>query len=1117
MTEYLTESVERAEISRRIFLTAASVGGAALLNWSIIGPANAETASRGPASQTIDLDSNWLFGGKYLAGSESAAWNDTEFELVTLPHNVQPLGRNRWLQSDWDGQWIYRRHFDVPQSAVKQRVFLDFDGAAVTTELFINGKKLAVHQGGFDAFSYEITDVVKPGTNILAVRLDCSWQNVPPAGAPGGPQEIDFFIPGGIHRSSRLRVLPQVFIADVYVRPHDVLDPGRRSLDVQVSLNSAVALEKDAELIVEIFDGDRKLAQGTGPTAVSEAGTVTANVAVSGLEDLTLWHVDNPKLYSIHTSLKIKGQVLHTYTTRVGLRDAIFKDDGFYLNGERLQLIGTNRTELYPHLGFAAPARLKSQDATILRKTLGCNIARTSHYPQSTEFMDACDELGLLVFEEIPGWHWVGSSDPEVTRNRDYEELIKRDAERMIVRDRNRPSVVLWGLLINETLELQPYKDLWDELDRMAKSLDTRQTSGAGRGTASPNDWYFDVFAINDYGGKVPDKAGLRPPARTPYIVTEAVGQWPGFRTFYRRTDEPAIQRYQAANHASVHNQAAGDPRYSGVMTWCAWDYPTPSGSRLQGNKAGSICDIFRNPRTAGAFYRSTISADVEVTLGEDFYWYVGQRQSGGPGAKCGFYSNCDILKVYVDGNLHSTLEPDRQTYAHLAHPPFFADFSNVNLDSKPVLRVEGLIGSAVRIDRQYSLDTSKDTITAVLDDAEIHGDGSDATRLTVQASDEFGNLRPFQGGDVSFTVSGPVELIGDNPFSWADNGGIASVYLRGVAGGSGAATVTARHARFGRISKALRIRSVETALATPVVNLTVDTRLVAPGSPITANVVLQGSHAAVRGVEVSLEVPDGWQASGARRVGTLGPQATRELSWTLEPSKAAKFGLQRIRAVVVYKEKDRSYLRKSTGVEVDVAYANLAQAYNNRGTSSDSQPGSASGSNFDGTKNSFSLEALAAVGIRPDQSFQVDGVPVVWASPTDGAAGTANDNVTTFGQTVLVPAAEGNAPTRLMVVGASAAGAPVGTARVWYTDGMSDDVWIGLGDYWSNGILDNLDAASMPYVNSPSGRKEHTVKLFSAPVPLARGKKVKAFTLPAESDPLVGRQTVHVFGLGVG
>ena len=142
-----------------------------------------------------------------------------------------------------------------------------------------------------------------------------------------------------------------------------------------------------------------------GFAATSQAGTSTARLSLTGFGPVSLWSPDSPKLYTVQATLNVPGVGSHMLSRRIGFREASFRPDGFFLNGKRLQLTGLNRHQLYPYAGMAMGARAQRKDAEILKNEFNCNMVRCSHYPQSPAFLDACDELGLMVWEEAPGWH----------------------------------------------------------------------------------------------------------------------------------------------------------------------------------------------------------------------------------------------------------------------------------------------------------------------------------------------------------------------------------------------------------------------------------------------------------------------------------------------------------------------------------------------------------------------------------------------------------------------------------------------------------------------------------------------------------------------------------------
>ena len=262
-----------------------------------------------------------------------------------------------------------------------------------------------------------------------------------------------------------------------------------------------------------------------------------------------------------------------------------------------MKLLGVNRHQFFPFAGGAMPARVQARDAEIIRRELNCTMVRCSHYPQSEAFFDACDELGLLAWEEAPGWGYLGDAS--------WLALASRDIGQMIVRDRNHPSIAIWGARLNETPNNVPFYTSTNEL---AHTLDdSRPTAGAMAGMRLTTEYEQDVFAENDYssvtGAAGAKQPSLEPPvdgAGLPYLVTEAVGTLSGPARFYRRTDPQAVQQGQATAHARVHAIAAADDRYCGVLAWSGFDYPSGSGGNIyRGVKYTGVVDLFRWPSRA--------------------------------------------------------------------------------------------------------------------------------------------------------------------------------------------------------------------------------------------------------------------------------------------------------------------------------------------------------------------------------------------------------------------------------------------------------------------------------------------------------------------------------------
>jgi len=636
------------------------------------------------------------------------------------------------------------------------------------------------------------------------VEVDSRWLNVPPDGAPIGPRRVDYLEVGGIYRDVRLRGVPPIFIAGVFAKPVQVLDAARR-VDVICTLDAAGAVERDLRLRVELRRDGQVVSRAEQPVAVHQPGPIQIKLVLSDLGNLALWHVDSPNLYELTTTLLSNGRPIHDHQTRIGLRDARFELSGFLLNGRRLQIFGLNRHEIFPYVGGAMPPRVLRRYAQILKRQFNCNMVRCSHYPQSEAFLDACDELGLMVWEEVPGWGYLGDDA--------WKELLVRDVRDMITRDRNHPSIIIWGTRVNESANDVP---LYRRTKELARSLDdSRPTAGSMTPSSRRNwkqDWHEDVFAFDDYHADRDGSVGIAGPTPgVPYLISEAVGQFDYARRksldiTYRRAGDPALLQQQALRHAQAHSRAAANPRICGVIAWCAFDYASLIHSH-NNVKCPGVAEVFRIPKPGAAFYLAQTPPDAPPMIAPAFFWEFGPQTPRGPGNNAAIFSNCDRIEIFIDGRKHATARPDTAGYPHLPHAPFFED---LDLDGihHPELRIDGFRRDQRVLSRSFSSDPTRDQLSLEADDTDLIADGSDATRLVFKVVDRFGADRLSGAGEVRFHLDGPADLIGGNPFSLTDSGGVGAIWIRTQAGRTGAVAVTATHSDLGARRVIIQVRS---------------------------------------------------------------------------------------------------------------------------------------------------------------------------------------------------------------------------------------------------------------------------------------------------------------------
>jgi len=778
-------------MKRREFL----IGTGAALASTLAPSAVASVVDAGP--RRIALNHGWRFKAADVAGSEAVAFADAGFDDVVLPHTNVMLPWHSFDESAYTFVSTYRRTFTLPSSMSGERVFVDFEGAMTDSTVYLNGTLLGSYAGGYTPFSFELTELMQWGKpNVLAVRLDSSENKATP---PFG-HEIDYLTFGGIYREVSLRVVPTVFLENVRARTLDVLS-SKPAVEVDCFLQGNGAADPGRSLRVRLLDGDRVIAEkaaaltrlqaqpagagysGRSDNQATKAGTTAMyTVRLDALGAIELWDLHSPKLYQLEVSLEEAGRGVDAMETRIGFREARFTPEGFKLNNKAVKLRGLNRHQTFPFVGGAMPERVQRMDADILKRELHCNLVRTSHYPQSRHFLDRCDEIGLLVLEEIPGWQYIGD---EAWKDRAVDNV-----RRMIQRDWNRPSIILWGVRINESRDDDAF---YTRTNALAHALDdTRQTGGIRNRTSSH--LIEDVFTINDFGFP------LQAPNHALYLNTEFVGHT--FPT--KSTDDDERQREHTLRHARIHDQIASDARFSGGIGWCAFDYNTHAGFGA-GDRIcyHGVMDIFRLPKPAAGFYKSQCDPAEEVVLEPAFHWARGDESQRF--VKALVCSNCESIRAYFRPRGESAwqeiaqVQPDRENFKHLPYPPFLLDMDKVDLHKFSFpwgdLRLDGYIGGRQVISKSLSGKGMDQAFAVKSDSAALSADGADTTRVTLLVTDEFGARRPFANDPVVLQLEGPARLIGDNPFALI--GGAGAVWIR-AGRTAGMVRLTATHPRLG-------------------------------------------------------------------------------------------------------------------------------------------------------------------------------------------------------------------------------------------------------------------------------------------------------------------------------
>ena len=569
----------------------------------------------------ISLCNEWKFTHQW---SEAFLNGEVAGEAVRIPHNVRDLPLHYGDHNNYQMVCGYRRTLEVTEEMLQKRIFLQFDAAGHIATVYLNGDVVGHHRTGYTAFRVELTGKARAGENVIAVELDTTEN---PAVPPFG-YVIDYLTYGGLYREVWLDIREREMISDLYITT-PALDVAHLEITGENSENCVY--------LVEILD---------------EAGNVVAKKrTLDTIMDITVanarvWSTEDPYRHTLRVTMEKDGAVKDVQEVKFGFRTAEFRRDQFYLNGQPLFLRGLNRHQCYPYVGYAVPERLQREDARILKEELGCVIARTSHYPQSQYFVDECDRLGLLVFTELPGWQHIGDDT--------WKDQAVDNVREMVLQYRNHPSVILWGVRINESQDDDPF---YERTNEVAHQLDpSRQTTGVR--CFEQSHLKEDIYAFNDFShsgnnpGVRPKKA-VTPDVEKALLITEHSGHMFPTKAFdnWERRQEHALR------HARVQNEAAADGAHAGCIGWCMFDYATHkdfgSGDRICYH---GVLDAFRNPKLAAALYASQQEKRpvLEISSPMDIGDYSGSNI--GP---VYVFSNADEVRLYKNDIYISTLNTD--------------------------------------------------------------------------------------------------------------------------------------------------------------------------------------------------------------------------------------------------------------------------------------------------------------------------------------------------------------------------------------------------------------------------------------------------------------------------
>ncbi len=823
---------------------------------------------------------------------------------VRIPHTVRELPYDYFDESLYQMLSGYRRALFIDRTWQGKTLILHFEAVAHSAYVYVNGVQAAEHHCGYTAFEADITDLVRYGEeNDLRVLCDSrESQDIPPFGFV-----VDYMTYGGIYRDVWLEVKNPVYLKDCFVKPvisehfseNDSLstdspiygvveteiriagqdvDPSdlivRQEIRLLPPLSASASAPEasaypapvpesitetgpvpspaaviSAEIPLSDLPWQRREYDGKAPGNAGLAESIFILTLPAGL--IRLWSPESPVLYQVTTRLLKRGPepvLLDEHTVRAGFRQIRFAADGFYLNGSKYKIRGLNRHQSYPYAGYAMPDSVQKNDADILKYELGLNAVRTSHYPQSQAFIDRCDEIGLLVFTEIPGWQHIGGDAWKTQAHRNTVDMVEQY--------RNHPSIFLWGVRINESMD----DDAFYELTNLtAHVLDPTRPTGGVRYIKNSH-LLEDVYTYNDFShsgenrGCDPKKSVTSDPEKA-YLITEYNGHMFPTKAF----DSEIHRTSHLLRHARVLNDVAGEEDIAGSFGWCMADYNTHrdfgSGDRICYH---GVLDMFRNPKPAAAVYASfrkdapVLEITSRMEIGEHPAGNFGEIFAVTNAEKVRMYKNDVLIREYdartdsaypnlpggpipitdFVGNQLEEAEQFPHRQAELAKDVLnhAAVYGFDHLPPK-ILTKAGLlvvrygmkyedayalyskyIGNWGEAAAEYRFEAVTDgtvlktvnlsACTAARLSAEAdhtaltEGKTYDVAAVRLSARDQNGNVLPFFHDAVIASVEGPAELIG--PSAVILRGGFGGTYLK-TTGGEGPVTLTLSNPQLGK------------------------------------------------------------------------------------------------------------------------------------------------------------------------------------------------------------------------------------------------------------------------------------------------------------------------------
>jgi len=762
----------------------------ALVHVSALLLALAAGAAHAATSRLID---DWQFyrdDARKISGVEQVpaqAWT-----TVSLPHTARIEAREP--VAPWQGTAYYKKRFKA-DLAPGERAILRFEAVMNVADVWLNGKHLGQHLGGYLPFAFDVTDLLKPGLdNELVVRAN-NEDNV--ITGPKPLKQLDYIQHGGIYRGVTLTTKPAVHISDEMVSAtkagggvfvtYPEVSKAAATVQVRTEVSNASGEARVVTVRNTLAWQGRPVAQAEQRLRLAAGERRHVEMPIK-LTAPRLWSPKAPNLYDLKTSVTqecsaggagsaggASGE--DVVATRIGVRRLAVEGGRVLLNGEPLQLRGVNRHQEYPQIGYALSDRAQYRDALLIKK-YGFDYVRLSHYPQSPAFMAAADELGLMVVPGVPGWQFF-HPDPA------FSQQVQRTCADMIRRDRNHPSVLAWECSLNETRMPQA---LIDSLHRTVhEEYPGGQAFSAG--------WVPQTYDI--YLEARQHRIGKKHARLDKPLIVSEYGDWEyyamnaGFNQTAWADLKPADRSsrqllgageahllQQARNVAEAHDDNFTTPAFADGY-WVMFDYARGYAPDLESSGAMSID---RLPKFAAEFFRSQRDpVESAPQWGGGPMVFIASYWTPASSPRVRVFTNAEEVELRLNGKIvaRQNSKPSK-TLPRLAHPPVEFD---VGRFAPGELEAVAYIGNRVVGTHRVRTPDAPVRLALALDDIGVPAAPGDVVFARARLLDANGTTVPDSGRAVTFSAGDGYEIVG-SPIARTE-AGIASVLVR-VKGGAG-------------------------------------------------------------------------------------------------------------------------------------------------------------------------------------------------------------------------------------------------------------------------------------------------------------------------------------------